>query len=206
MALIVEDGNGIAGADSYATEAQADLYHEHRGNTAWYSVADKEAALRKATDFMPVSYTHLAVNSNAGAGVSLQGVDANTTGNKITAVGGEGVLVSQAGAVVSGNRVTSGTQGVRVSASNVVVSGNRISGAQFWGVNVSAGAVDTLVIANNLAGNTSGAIFDLGTTTDAANNKPYFTHISAMINYPPTRHTVCLAKLASLMQGDRNIK
>ncbi len=56
MTLIVEDGNGIAGADSYATEAQADLYHENRGNTAWYSVADKEAALRKATDFMLQTY------------------------------------------------------------------------------------------------------------------------------------------------------
>lgn len=56
MALIVEDGNGIAGADSYATEAQADLYHENRGNTAWYSVADKEAALRKATDYMVQNY------------------------------------------------------------------------------------------------------------------------------------------------------
>ena len=130
------------------------------------------AAIGIVTFAARASIVSNAVNSNAGAGVSLQGVDANTTGNKITAVGGEGVLVSQAGAVVSGNRVTSGTQGVRVSASNVVVSGNRISGAQFWGVNVSAGAVDTLVIANNLAGNTSGAIFDLGTTTDAANNKP----------------------------------
>ena len=54
--LIVEDGTGLANADSYATVAYADTYHENRGNTAWDSVSDKEAALRKATDFMVGKY------------------------------------------------------------------------------------------------------------------------------------------------------
>ena len=80
---------------------------------------------------------------------------------------------------VVGNTITSGTQGVRVgasgagsSASNGLVSGNTITGCQFWGVNVTSGAVDTLIVGNNLVGNTSGAITDAGTTTTAANNKP----------------------------------
>ncbi len=55
-ALIVEDGTGLTNADSYATVAYADTYHENRGNIAWDTVADKEAALRKATDFMVGKY------------------------------------------------------------------------------------------------------------------------------------------------------
>ena len=53
---------------------------------------------------------------------------------------------------------------------NLYVSGNIISGASFWGVNISAGAVNTLVVGNNLLGNTSGAITDAGTTTSDVNN------------------------------------
>lgn len=56
MALIVEDGSIVAGADSYCTEAYADTFHEDRGNTAWASVADKEAMLRRATDYMRQAY------------------------------------------------------------------------------------------------------------------------------------------------------
>lgn len=59
MALIVEDGTGMATAESYASEIEADLYHEKRGNTSWDSVTDKEAALRKATDYLLQTYSHL---------------------------------------------------------------------------------------------------------------------------------------------------
>lgn len=56
MSLIVETGSGIAGAESYASVAQASAYHAGRGLTAWDDVADKEAALRKATDYMLQNY------------------------------------------------------------------------------------------------------------------------------------------------------
>lgn len=52
MALIVEDGTGLSTAESYTTVAEADAYHEKRGNTTWDAIDDKEALLRKATDFM----------------------------------------------------------------------------------------------------------------------------------------------------------
>ncbi len=56
MSLIVEDGSGVVGAESYASVAQASSYHAARGSTAWDDVDDKEAALRKATDYMLQNY------------------------------------------------------------------------------------------------------------------------------------------------------
>lgn len=58
MALIVEDGTIVAGAESYISVADADTYHSNRGATAWASLttAAKEQALRKATDFMIQAY------------------------------------------------------------------------------------------------------------------------------------------------------
>ena len=56
MSLIVEDGTGVVGAESYATEAQATAYFSNRGVTTWTAVANKEAALRKATDYMVQNY------------------------------------------------------------------------------------------------------------------------------------------------------
>ena len=35
MALIVEDGSGVAGADSYLSVADADGHHADRGNAGW---------------------------------------------------------------------------------------------------------------------------------------------------------------------------
>lgn len=56
MALIVEDGSIVAGAESYISVVEADLYHENRGNTDWDAIDDKEALLRRATDYMVGKY------------------------------------------------------------------------------------------------------------------------------------------------------
>ena len=57
MALIVEDGSGVAGADSYLSVADADSHHAARGNAGWAGdVAAKEAALRKAADYLGQTY------------------------------------------------------------------------------------------------------------------------------------------------------
>lgn len=58
MAIVVEDGTGLADAVSYASVAQADAYHTARGNTSWTSAAeaDKEAALVRATTALDASY------------------------------------------------------------------------------------------------------------------------------------------------------
>lgn len=58
MSLIVEDGSVVANAESFAAVAYADTYHANRSNTAWAALGtpDKEADLRKATDYMRQQY------------------------------------------------------------------------------------------------------------------------------------------------------
>lgn len=59
MALIVEDGTGLATAESYISVINASTYHTNRGNAAWAALASdavREQALRKATEFMTQTY------------------------------------------------------------------------------------------------------------------------------------------------------
>lgn len=57
MALIIEDGSVVSGAESYATVADTDAYHANRGNSAWKGTdAIKEAALRKAAAYLDGEY------------------------------------------------------------------------------------------------------------------------------------------------------
>lgn len=58
MALTVETGTGSASSESYASVADADTYHDLRGNTNWATLqtAEKEAALRRATDYLNQAY------------------------------------------------------------------------------------------------------------------------------------------------------
>jgi hypothetical protein len=57
--LVVEDGTGLADADSYISLDDADTYHAGRSSAAdWAGLSDpeKEAALRDATDYMVQAY------------------------------------------------------------------------------------------------------------------------------------------------------
>jgi hypothetical protein len=45
MAIIVEDGSGVVGANSYASVAELDAYAAHRLDLASYNTAQKESAL-----------------------------------------------------------------------------------------------------------------------------------------------------------------
>lgn len=58
MTLTVENGSGLAGADSYVSQADATTYHDGRGNTAWTDLSSDEmdAALRRATDYLGETY------------------------------------------------------------------------------------------------------------------------------------------------------
>lgn len=58
MALIVEDGTGLEDADSYAALADADTFHAERENADWAAatIAVREAALRRATDYLDSGY------------------------------------------------------------------------------------------------------------------------------------------------------
>lgn len=52
MALVVEDGTGRADANGYISVDDANTYFADRNVTAWDSVAEPEAAIILATDFM----------------------------------------------------------------------------------------------------------------------------------------------------------
>lgn len=58
MSLIVEDGSGMATAESYISVADANTYHANLGNTSWGLLTDtvKEQLLRKATNYMVQVY------------------------------------------------------------------------------------------------------------------------------------------------------
>lgn len=58
MAILVEDGTGIAGSNSYASEDDADDYAEERDLTDWTddSTGDKEAALIRGTATLDAIY------------------------------------------------------------------------------------------------------------------------------------------------------
>lgn len=58
MALIVEDGTGLANANSYCASAAADSYHSDRGNATWAALTSgqKSEALIKATDYIEQVY------------------------------------------------------------------------------------------------------------------------------------------------------
>ena len=53
MALVIENGTGVSGADSYVTVAECEAYAiAYYGHSLTGSPADKEAALRRAVKYM----------------------------------------------------------------------------------------------------------------------------------------------------------
>lgn len=58
MSLIVEDGSIVAGANSYASVADADAYFADRANAAWAALTtpQKQAALIQAGDYLEATY------------------------------------------------------------------------------------------------------------------------------------------------------
>lgn len=58
MALIVEDGTGMADAEAYISVADADTYFAARGNASWAALTTeaKEQALRLGADYMGAVY------------------------------------------------------------------------------------------------------------------------------------------------------
>lgn len=58
MAIVIEDGSGLANAEAYISVADADTYFSLRGNAAWAALTEtqKEQALRRAVDYMTAVY------------------------------------------------------------------------------------------------------------------------------------------------------
>ena len=69
MALIVEDGSVVAGANSYTSVADADTFMANRGYSDWASASteDKEYALIKAADFIETTYSQSFKGSRVSA-------------------------------------------------------------------------------------------------------------------------------------------
>ena len=55
--MIVENGTGVIGANSYSTVVFADDYFSLRGITEWDSLTNKEALLVQATDYIENVYS-----------------------------------------------------------------------------------------------------------------------------------------------------
>ena len=77
MALTVEDGTGLAGADTYATVAEVDARLEALGGPLadeWGGAddADKELALRRATVYVDAHFAELFVGSRSSAAQALE--------------------------------------------------------------------------------------------------------------------------------------
>lgn len=76
MALVVEDGTGLANADSYISEADADVYvaaFEPEGKADWDAATsgEKEVALRKAAQWLDVTYVLLWKGSRIDEDMAL---------------------------------------------------------------------------------------------------------------------------------------
>jgi len=81
MALIIEDGTGVADADSYLAIDDADF--AAFGHTAWALEtvdAVKEVALRQATEYLDATYSFKGTPSNGEQGLSWprSGVEVGT--------------------------------------------------------------------------------------------------------------------------------
>lgn len=72
MSLVTEDGTGVAGAESYASVAGVDTHWAARAHTAlaatWTvaTTANKEGALREATDYLDASFSQYYRGKRAG--------------------------------------------------------------------------------------------------------------------------------------------
>ena len=82
MALTVEDGSGLAGADSYLSVADADTYHTGHNNPATWSgasTATKEEALRMAAQYLDAIYGGRWLGLKKGEGQALDWPRAGAT-------------------------------------------------------------------------------------------------------------------------------
>lgn len=67
MAIVVEDGTGLADANSYVSIAYADSYFYDRGNSVWdtYTPENKAQALILATEYLDMYYNYTGYKSSS---------------------------------------------------------------------------------------------------------------------------------------------
>ena len=74
--MIIEDGTGIVGANSYATVEAFRAHHELRGEFVGFPDAEIVAALVKATDYIEAHYPASTVRLNPAQGLQWPASDA----------------------------------------------------------------------------------------------------------------------------------
>lgn len=72
MAFTVEDGTGVAGANSYASVAYANEFFADRGNTSWQGLdAVKQGHLIQATDYIEMLFARRFIGEMADPAQAL---------------------------------------------------------------------------------------------------------------------------------------
>lgn len=75
MALVIENGSGVPGADSWVTVAECEAWHlKYSGHALSGSPADKEAAIRRATLFLTTYFAESSSLSGFGNRYIWKGV------------------------------------------------------------------------------------------------------------------------------------
>lgn len=72
MTITVEDGTGLAAAESYVSVANANTYWANRADTVWVAaaLAEKEAALREATLYLDGVYNWIGTRVKSTQGLA----------------------------------------------------------------------------------------------------------------------------------------
>ncbi len=98
MAFTPETGSGLATANSYISEAEADAYHVERGNTVWSaaSQANKETALVRATDYVDKRFRRKYRGCKATQAQALQWPRTDAYDNEERLISGRPVELQQA--------------------------------------------------------------------------------------------------------------
>ncbi len=108
MALTVEDGTVVAGADSYLSVADANEYHQSRGNTAWLDLAGVIDGTVQVDGGHAAGVTGVLITADASSSFSL------LAGDQISFDGGTTYYVVTAATGAVGN---SGSATVSISPS-----------------------------------------------------------------------------------------
>ena len=74
MALVVEDGTGIATANGYVSQAFVDTHHADRNNTVWvdFTAPERDAAIIRATDYIDKRFGRRFVGIRRGKEQGLE--------------------------------------------------------------------------------------------------------------------------------------
>ena len=149
---------------------------ESKSSVMRLSVQGATVADSKGSGFVAGSECTLVAScfflSNDGDGLVLS-ASAIVDGTHCIGNGGDGIVL-ETGAnrcSIESNVVRDNVNGIVVKSNDVILSGNQVFGQSAKGIDIVAGATDTICIANNAKGNTGANYTNAGTSTEAIGNK-----------------------------------